>query len=228
MVFASACVTVSKQFVARSSLMAGAVTTENCQRTCESAAMRHLARRHLLAIVMAVAMVAAGAGTAGASVGGFDDVGGGDFFAKPVQWMADEGITTGTGPCAFSPRDTLTRGEGATFVWRAEGARNATAFHPFSDVSAGWQHEPVSWLYQKGYVTGVSASRFAPDAFMTRAQFAVLLWRVAGEPTVSQPVPFDDVTASWQTEAVAWMAKKGITTGTSPNRFSPDLPLTRA
>ena len=128
----------------------------------------------------------------------------------------------------FSPRNILTRGEGATFVWRAEGAKSAKNPHQFADVVASWQQEPISWLQGKGYVTGVSSSRFAPDAIMTRAQFAVLLWRVAGEPTVSQPIPFDDVTASWQVDAVAWMAKRGITTGTAPNLFSPDLPLTRA
>ncbi len=187
--------------------------------------------RRLLVVVTTISLLLVGVGgaaaSAGGSVGGFDDVHSGDYFAKPVQWMANERITTGTAACTFSPSAGLTRGQGATFVWRLEGARKAKADHGFGDVTAAWQQEPISWLASKGYITGITPTRFAPDALMTRAQFAVLLWRVAGEPSVKASMPFDDVTAAWQIDAVKWMAKRGITTGTSPSTFSPDAPLTR-
>lgn len=172
-------------------------------------------------------LLLAGVQAAGAGIAGFDDVGGRSFYAKPVQWMVDEGITNGTGPCQFSPQRVLTRGEGAAFVWRFEGAEDPQESHGFVDIEASWQHGPVSWLRQHGYVTGVTPTRFLPDDQMTRAEFAVVLWRVAGEPDVRGWFPFTDVTQAWQVDAVAWMAKRGITTGTSPTRFSPDAPLTR-
>ncbi|MEM8706918.1 MAG: S-layer homology domain-containing protein, partial [Actinomycetota bacterium] len=41
--------------------------------------------------------------------------------------------------------------------------------------------------------------------------------------------PFDDVPAGvWYSDAVEWLADSGITTGTSPNTFSPGDPVTRA
>ena len=184
--------------------------------------------RRLVALVSTAMLLLTGVQAAGAGIAGFDDVGGQTFYAKPVQWMVDEGITNGTGPCQFSPQRVLTRGEGAAFVRRFEGAKNPRESHGFVDIEASWQHGPISWLRQKGYVTGVSPTRFLPDDPMTRAEFAVLLWRVAGEPDVRGAFPFTDVTQSWQVDAVAWMAKRGITTGTSPTRFSPDAPLTRA
>jgi len=40
----------------------------------------------------------------------------------PVGWMLDEGITTGTSWTTFSPEDTVTRGELATFFYRYKGS----------------------------------------------------------------------------------------------------------
>lgn len=48
------------------------------------------------------------------------------------------------------------------------------------------------------------------------------------EPVVSVPV-YDDVTSdAWYHEAAAYVASKGIMTGTSENNFSPDAQMTRA
>ena len=40
----------------------------------------------------------------------------------PVGWMVKEGITTGTSPTTFSPEDTVTRGQLATFFYRYKGS----------------------------------------------------------------------------------------------------------
>jgi hypothetical protein len=49
---------------------------------------------------------------------GFTDVADGRYFTDAVQWMANEGLTTGTTPTTFSPERPLTRGEAATFLYR--------------------------------------------------------------------------------------------------------------
>ncbi|MEM7140443.1 MAG: S-layer homology domain-containing protein [Actinomycetota bacterium] len=48
----------------------------------------------------------------------FDDVPDGAFYAEPVEWAFDNGITTGTSPTTFSPLDDVTRGESVTFLKR--------------------------------------------------------------------------------------------------------------
>ena len=53
--------------------------------------------------------------------GAFDDVPAGQFYTEAVGWMLDEAITTGTSATTFSPADSLTRGQGVTFLWRAAG-----------------------------------------------------------------------------------------------------------
>jgi 5'-nucleotidase len=52
---------------------------------------------------------------------GFTDVPAGQFYTEAVAWMVDNGITTGTSATTFSPGDSLTRGQGVTFLWRAAG-----------------------------------------------------------------------------------------------------------
>jgi len=64
---------------------------------------------------------------------------------------------------------------------------------------------------------------------MTRAEFATVVWRTAGSPSASGGSQFFDVpTGSFYDQAVRWMAAQGITTGTSPDRFSPHDPVSRA
>ncbi|MEZ5165316.1 MAG: S-layer homology domain-containing protein [Acidimicrobiales bacterium] len=69
---------------------------------------------------------------------------------------------------------------------------------------------------------------FAPQLPITRGDFAVMLWRYAGEPRATSSRSFADVRRGYQVAAVAWMAEKGITTGTTPDTFSPDGLVSRA
>lgn len=48
----------------------------------------------------------------------FDDVPDDKFFAAPVEWAFDNGITTGTSATTFHPERSVTRGESVTFLKR--------------------------------------------------------------------------------------------------------------
>ncbi len=48
----------------------------------------------------------------------FDDVADGRFYAGPVEWAFDNGITTGKTPSLFDPEGPVTRGESVTFLKR--------------------------------------------------------------------------------------------------------------
>ena len=53
---------------------------------------------------------------------GVDDVPSGQYYTNAVDWMAAEGITTGTSPTRFSPHDPVTRAQAVTFLWRDAGS----------------------------------------------------------------------------------------------------------
>lgn len=102
---------------------------------------------------------------------------------------------------------------------------------PFVDVVKGtYYYEPVEWGYNKGIVSGVDATHFAPDQSCTRAQVVTFLWRAAGKPTPkSVQTPFTDVKAgSFYSEAAAWAYENGIVKGTTETTFSPNATVTRA
>ena len=97
---------------------------------------------------------------------------------------------------------------------------------PFTDVGAEQlRYGDVQTCYAHGWLRGVSDTSFAPDAGMTRAMFVTALHRFAGSPAAEGTIPFTDLTADWYRDAVDWAASRGITTGTAPNLFAPDEPL---
>jgi hypothetical protein len=98
----------------------------------------------------------------------------------------------------------------------------------FSDVSPGdWCYEAIEELSSRGVVGGLGDGTFRPDQAVTRAQFAVMLARVLQLPP-AQVEPFRDVDAGdWFFEHVATLYTAGIVSGTQPDMFSPELPVTR-
>jgi hypothetical protein len=178
----------------------------------------------LVAVVLAAVI---GAAAPAGGVAGFGDVDAGRFFTEPVQWMVDNEITTGTSPTCFSPDDSVTRGQAAAFMWRMEGFPMGAPAHPFGDIVADWQQDPVSWMADEKITTGTTATTYSPDDNLTRGQLAALVHRLAGEPAGAPPHPFIDVVKGWQQLPVSWMADEEITTGTSPTTFSPEDTVTR-
>lgn len=98
----------------------------------------------------------------------------------------------------------------------------------FSDVSNNaWYAPAVNYAAARGLMSGTSDSVFSPDAPVTRAMAAVLLYRLAGSPSAALPTGFSDVASdAWYAPAVSWLSSKAIMSG-SGDLFSPDTKITR-
>lgn len=109
----------------------------------------------------------------------FSDVSTSAYYYKAVLWAVEEGITTGTGKGKFSPENTCTRGQVATFLWRAQGQPTPKASNnPFSDVnSSAYYYNAILWAVEKGVTNGTGKGRFSPDASCTRGQIVTFLYR---------------------------------------------------
>ncbi len=156
----------------------------------------------------------------------FADVASDAWYAEPVNWAVDKGITTGTSATTFSPDNTCTRAQILTFMYRAAGAPGMTIANPFTDVKeTDYFYGAALWAYSKGMVTG---NVFAGDTPCTRSATVVYLWQNAGSPWAMYGGFFDDVPkeASYGS-AVAWAMANGVTSGTSATTFSPDTTCTR-
>lgn len=101
---------------------------------------------------------------------------------------------------------------------------------PFTDVQENaWFYSGVRYVYENGYMTGTSATTFAPNAEMTRAQAAMIMMNLKdGKPGTAEDIPFTDVPENtWYTGAVAWAYKNGVMAGTGETTFAPEEELTR-
>ena len=104
--------------------------------------------------------------------------------------------------------------------------------NPFADVNAGdWFYRDVLFSYEKGLMSGMDAAAFAPYANTTRAQIAVIFYRMEGSPAVEGENSFTDVVrdsgTAWFYDAVTWAQKNGIMGGYSNSSFAPNDPITR-
>ena len=158
----------------------------------------------------------------------FTDISKSDYFYDAVLWAADKGITSGVTDTLFAPNSSCTRAQMVTFLWRANGSRVVDDAMSFTDVPAdAYYADAVRWAVSKGITSGTSATTFAPDMTVTRAQTVTFLYRAAGTPAVSGG-SFADVDANaYYADAVAWAVSEGITSGTSATTFSPDAACTR-
>ncbi len=86
---------------------------------------------------------------------------------------------------------------------------------PFEDIKADdWYYDSVTYVNRKGLMTGLNATTFAPEQPLARAQFAVILHRINGEPKMEYTDRFKDVPeGEWYTDAVLWAASNGIVNG---------------
>ena len=100
---------------------------------------------------------------------------------------------------------------------------------PFDDVKPGdWFYNDVVYVYEKGIMDGVDNRVFSPNTTLNRAMFVTMLYRVAGEPTVSKTADFSDVPGdTWFSDAVAWASSQGIVDGFDDDLFGPYNSLTR-
>lgn len=98
----------------------------------------------------------------------------------------------------------------------------------FSDVKSGdWFYDSVMDMAKKGYITGTPDGKFLPNNNMTRAEFAVVLWRVAGKPATAAESKFTDVKSTdWYADAVDWASANGLINGYN-GKFSPADKITR-
>ena len=161
----------------------------------------------------------------------FKDVPANAYYYEAVKWAQEKGITGGIGNGLFGPNDPCTRAQIVTFLWRAAGSpapkNTGTAF---GDVKLGsFYEQAVAWAVENGITGGTGDGKFSPDATCTRAQSVTFLYRAAGSPAVSGSAEFGDVaTNAYYADAVAWAAKKGITTGIGGGLFGSDNDCTRA
>lgn len=136
--------------------------------------------------------------------------------------------TDNSGKLALVPISAVIDGY-VTFLAPKSGTYRFTS-NPvaFSDTANHWAADAISFCAARELFKGVGGGRFSPDAPMTRAMFATVLYRIAGMPAVSGANSFYDVAAGqWYTDAILWGQSTGIISGYGNGLFGTNDLVTR-
>lgn len=107
---------------------------------------------------------------------------------------------------------------------------------PFNDVDVipgNWRYESIKYVYENGIMKGITNSdgtidSFQPDEPLTRAMFAAVLYRMAGQPPVAFENRFSDVAAGrYYSSAILWAYRNGIVNGYADGCYGVDDFITR-
>ena len=112
----------------------------------------------------------------------FDDVASGSAHTAGIGCMSALGVARGTMAGTFSPSETVTRAQIATFLtraWKAAGLACPTAGSgAFDDVASGSAHVAgIGCMSALGVVRGTTTGTFSPSNTVTRAEMATFLVR---------------------------------------------------
>jgi len=98
----------------------------------------------------------------------------------------------------------------------------------FVDLEGHWAKKEIELLALKGIVKGINEDYFAPEALVTRAEFATLISRALELKAAETTAPFTDVPpSSWYKDAVNSVYAVGIVLGITDTRFAPGQNITR-
>ncbi|MFW2514432.1 endo-1,4-beta-xylanase [Demequina sp. SO4-13] len=164
----------------------------------------------------------------------FSDVGDSLEHYAAIEWMWENGLTTGYEDGTFRPFAPLSRDAIAAFLYRLEDPEYTAPAEPvFSDVTPGSSefYTEISWMGDTGLSTGWDDGTFRPFDSTKRDAMAAFLYRyVDPESYVAPAEPmFSDVTpgsTEFYTE-ISWMGDTGLSTGWDDGTYRPLEPLTR-
>ena len=127
------------------------------------------------------------------------------YYAKAVQWAAQNTVAFGTGDDKFSPNATVTRAQAVTFIYRMQGSPDTGATGSTTDATAQFTDIPDNAYYRAAVTWAVNTDRISPSAVVTGKD--------AGGKDITRA--YSDTSAR-------------VVSGTSTTTFSPDASTNRA
>lgn len=169
------------------------------------------------------------------------------LFGFPVKLHADVGrgnsgkwanlyyYNEGTGKMEFETAARVTASGDAAFTM-THASQYAIVLDEkshtlsFQDVGKGaWFQGAVEYVYRAGLMAGTGDTTFEPNAKLTRAMTAQILYNLEGQPEVTGEATFSDMNTApdWSMDAIAWAQDTGVVAGMGDNTFAPNLKVTR-
>ncbi|MBD7984880.1 S-layer homology domain-containing protein [Sporosarcina sp. Sa2YVA2] len=164
----------------------------------------------------------------------FKDVSPKQPYAKAVNDLAARTIIGGYPDGTFKPGNPITRGQAASIIAKMLKLDTTNVKNPgFTDVSTKNGHyQAIAALAEANIIGGYEDGRYGPNDPVKRGQFASIIVKAFDLPRYyfyDTENPFKDV-VEYQSHGtnVLILYRLGITSGTSPDRFSINAQITRS
>ncbi|WP_010246335.1 S-layer homology domain-containing protein [Acetivibrio cellulolyticus] len=102
-------------------------------------------------------------------------------------------------------------------------------YAPFSDIKGIEAEEYITHLHDAGIINGRPDGKFAPDSFISRAEFMVIMVKALGLEGKGENVKgFTDIDKHWAKEYILLASKNGLISGYEDKTVRPDKSITLA
>ena len=149
-----------------------------------------------------------------------------------VEYVWQHGIMKGVSATKFGPDTKMTRAMFVTVLYRMEGSPSVEGMQipAFTDIGAKWCYDAIIWAYNAGVTLGKTATTFAPNDSITRAEIVTMVYRYSGSPTVSGVPNFTDAASvgAWARDAIIWATSVGVVNGYTDGSFGPNKTALRS
>ena len=162
----------------------------------------------------------------------FTDVPKTAWCRSDVEYVWQHGIMKGISATKFGPHTKMTRAMFVTVLYRMEGSPSVEGMQipAFTDIGAKWCYDAIIWAYNAGVTLGKTATTFAPNDSITRAEIVTMVYRYSGSPTVSGVPNFTDAASvgAWARDAIIWATSVGVVNGYTDGSFGPNKTALRS
>ena len=156
----------------------------------------------------------------------------GHWAEKEIMFLAEKGWISGYSDGTYKPNKPIARAQAAKIISNFLGLTPTNEKISFSDVDQNhWAFDVVRLVAQHKIMNGLGDGRFAPNATITRAQMAQILYNADfySQSINNQKQSFSDVDNNhWAYVAIETMKKEGILNGYADGRFGPNDSVSRA
>lgn len=159
------------------------------------------------------------------------------WYRETVAFVMNNDLFNGVDEISFGPDKNMTRAMFVTVLGRLAGVEvDNNVKTAFTDIKKNQYYTGyVKWAAENGIVNGVSSTKFAPNADITREQICTMIVRYCKYAEVeldssADPALFRDADAisKYAFESVLLCNKAGIVKGRGNNTFAPKANATRA
>ena len=151
----------------------------------------------------------------------FTDVGNA-WYRNAIQYVYENNLMAGTGDTTFDPEVSLTRAMTAQILYNLEGKPKVDEEATFADMNEAptWSVDAIAWAQDTGVVAGMGDNQFAPNAKVTREQFAQMMYNYAKYKKYDltktgdlSKFPDDGSVSDWAETAMSWANGNGLING---------------